>query len=124
MHGLWNQDENFGEENKGRGSRQTICLMQGMEEGSLFCLFACFIRLHLRHMEVPRLGVESELQLPVYTTATAILDLYLICNLHCSFWQCWILNPQSGARDQTRIFMETSQVLKPLSHNGNSEGPF
>ena len=25
-------------------------------------------------MEVPRLGVESELQQPVYTTATAMLD--------------------------------------------------
>ena len=25
-------------------------------------------------MEVPRLGVESELQLPAYTTATATLD--------------------------------------------------
>ena len=25
-----------------------------------------------RHMEVPRLGVKSELQLPAYTTATAI----------------------------------------------------
>ena len=25
------------------------------------CLFVCFLGLHLRHMEVPRLGVESEL---------------------------------------------------------------
>ena len=29
---------------------------------------------HLWHMEVPRLGVESELQLPAYTTATAMQD--------------------------------------------------
>ena len=28
---------------------------------------------HPRHMEVPRLGVESELHLPAYTTATAML---------------------------------------------------
>ena len=28
-----------------------------------------FLGPHLRHMEVPRLGVESELQLPTYTTA-------------------------------------------------------
>ena len=27
-----------------------------------------------RHTEVPRLGVESELQLPAYTTATATPD--------------------------------------------------
>ena len=30
---------------------------------------------HTRHMEVPRLGVEKELQLPAYTTATATRDL-------------------------------------------------
>ena len=28
-----------------------------------------------RHMEVPRLGAESELQLPTYATATATPDL-------------------------------------------------
>ena len=30
---------------------------------------------HLKHMEVPRLGAESELPLPAYTTATATWDL-------------------------------------------------
>ena len=39
----------------------------------------------LQHMEVPRLGVESELRLPAYATATG--DLSHICNLHCSFQQ-------------------------------------
>ena len=34
-------------------------------------------------MEVPRLGVESELQLPVYTTATAALDPSRVCDLCC-----------------------------------------
>ena len=33
-----------------------------------------FLGPHLRHMEVPRLGAESELQLPAYTTATATRD--------------------------------------------------
>ena len=32
-----------------------------------------------------------------------------------------ILNPMSGARDQTYILMDTSHVLNPLSNNGNSE---
>ena len=32
--------------------------------------FCFFLGLHLQHMEVPRLGVESELQLPAYATAT------------------------------------------------------
>ena len=35
-------------------------------------------------MEVPRLGVESELQLPAYTTATATPDPSHVCNLHHS----------------------------------------
>ena len=33
--------------------------------------FLFFSGLHLQHMEVPRLGVKSELQLPAYTTAYA-----------------------------------------------------
>ena len=45
-------------------------------------------------MEVLRLGVESKLQLPAYTTATATPDLLTL----------------SEARDQTGILMYTSQV--------------
>ena len=44
------------------------------------CLFA-FLGLHSQHMEVPRLRVESELQLPAYTTATAPRNPSRICNL-------------------------------------------
>ena len=36
------------------------------------------------HMEVPRLGVESELQLPAYITATAMPDPSCVCDLHHS----------------------------------------
>ena len=36
--------------------------------------FFSFLRLHLQHMEVPRLRVELELQLPAYATVTAMLD--------------------------------------------------
>ena len=50
-------------------------------------------------MAVPRLGVELELQLLAYTTAIAMADLNLICDLHHSSQQHWILNPLSGARD-------------------------
>ena len=35
-------------------------------------------------MEVPRLGVESELQLLDYTTATATWDPSHVCNLYRS----------------------------------------
>ena len=62
-------------------------------------------------MEVPRLGVKSELQVPAYATATAILDLSRVCNLHHSSWQgWWILNPLSEAKDQICILMNASQI--------------
>ena len=48
-------------------------------------------------MEVSRLWVESELQLPA--TATATQDPSCICDLHCSSWQGQILNPLSEASD-------------------------
>ena len=47
-------------------------------------------------MEVPKLGVESELQLLAYTTAKAMQDLGRICNLHHSSWQCQIPEPLNG----------------------------
>ena len=39
----------------------------------LFCLL-CFLGPHLRHKEIPRVGVKLELQLLAYTTATAMRD--------------------------------------------------
>ena len=71
-------------------------------------------------MEIPRLRVQSELQLPAYDTATAKPDPSCIFDLHNSSQQHRILNPVSGARDWTCILMDTSQVLNPLSHNSNS----
>ena len=61
-------------------------------------------------MEVPRLGVELELQLPAYATATAMEELSHVWDLHCSSWQRWILNPLSEARNQTCILMDASQI--------------
>ena len=90
-----------------------------LECGAGFSLL-CFLGQHPQHMEIPALGVIMELQLPAYTTATAMLDSSHVCNLHHSSWQCWILNPLSEARDRTCIFMDTSPVRNPLNHNGNS----
>ena len=73
--------------------------------------FIFFLGLYPQHMEVPRLGVKQELQLPAYTTATATQDPSHICYLHLSSWQSWILNPRREARDQTHVFMGTSWVL-------------
>ena len=75
-----------------------------------FCLFVCFLGLHLQHIEVPRLGVEPELQLPTYLTATAMPDLRHICELCHSSRQHQILNPLSEAKDQTCILTDTSQI--------------
>ena len=52
---------------------------------------------HLQHMEVSRLGVESELQL--LATATAMWDTSHISNLHHSLRQHGIFKPLSEARD-------------------------
>ena len=60
----------------------------------MYYFFWSFLGLHLRHVEVPRLGVESELQLPAYTTATVTQ----------------ILNPLIETRDRTHILMDTSQI--------------
>ena len=77
----------------------------------LFFFFFCFLRLNLWHMEVLGPGVELELQLLTYPTATAVPDPSCICDLCRSLWQCQILNPLSGARDWVRIFIDTSQFL-------------
>ena len=57
--------------------------------------------------------------LTVVTTATATWDSSHICHLYCSWWQHWILDPLNEIRDRTHILVDTSQVLNPLSHNGN-----
>ena len=77
-------------------------------ESSFFVFVCVFLGPYPWHMEVP--GLESELQLPAYATATAVPDLSGICDLHHGSWQRRILNPLSETRDQTRIFMDPSRV--------------
>ena len=60
---------------------------------SLLFLFFWGGGLHPCHMEIPSLGVESELQ--TYTTAHS---------------QRWILNPLSEARDRSCVLMDASQI--------------
>ena len=78
-----------------------------------------FFGLQLWHMEVPRLGLQSKLQLPAYATATAMWDLSCVCKLLHSSWQCQVLNPVSEAKDQTCIPHGYQLGSLPLSHNGN-----
>ena len=75
-----------------------------------------FLGPHPWHMEVPGLGVESELQLLIYTTVTAMPDLSHVCNLLRSLWQHGIFNPLSEARDWTHNLPDTmlsSQLTGP-----------
>ena len=74
----------------------------------MVCLFV--LGLHPRHKEVPRLGVELELQGPAYTTARATPGPSHVCDLHHSSGQHPILNPLNEARDQTHNLMVPSRI--------------
>ena len=90
----------------------SICLwiLWGLFVSLFICLYFVFLGPHQRHMEVRRLGIELELQLPAFTTAIATWDPSCVCSLHHSSQQCRILNLLSQARDQTCILMDTSRV--------------
>ena len=81
-------------------------------------LFICFLGPHPWHMEVPRPQVESELQLPAYTTATATRDPSHIYDLHYS--SCNTGSPAHWVRlgDWTRILMDTSQIRLSCTTTG------
>ena len=83
--------------------------------------FFPFSGLHLYQMEIPRPGVESQLQMPAYTTAVAMQDWRLAFNRRHSSQQHQILNPLSKARNQIHILLGISGVHNPLSQNGNSQ---
>ena len=74
--------------------------------------FFFFLGPHPWHMEVPRLGVESGLQLPAYTTATATQNLSHAWDLHHSSQQCWNLNPLSEATSLWILVRLISAVLQ------------
>ena len=59
-------------------------------------------------MEIPRLRVESELQLLTYTTATATQDPH----------------PLSELGDQTRILMDTSRIYFYCATTGTPQQTF
>ena len=65
---------------------------------------------HPWHIEVLRLRVKLELQLPAYITVTATQDPSHVCDLHHSPGQRWIPDPLNETRDQTGILMDTSQI--------------
>ena len=83
--------------------------IQILKLGKVIFYFILFLFLwpHPRHMEVPTLGVKSELQLRAFATATAMPGPSRVYDLHSS---SLILNPLSEARDGPLILMDASQV--------------
>ena len=88
----------------------------------LFIYLFSFLEPHPWHVEVPRLGVESELQLPACATATQ--DPSHICDLHHSSRQRQILNPLREARDQTLNLMVPSQIRFLCATTGTPQTTF
>ena len=80
--------------------------------------FFAFLGLQVQHMEVPRLGAESELQFLAYSTTTATRDLASSVTYTTAHWQHQILNLSSQFRN--RIVMDTRSGSLPLSYNGNT----
>ena len=97
------------------GQRSVYRETSGDTLTTFFFFFFCFIGPHSWHVEVPRLGVKSELQPLAYTTAAAKEDLSHVCDLHHSSRQHQILNPRSKARDQTLFLMDTSWIRLPCA---------
>ena len=52
------------------------------EEKTTIFFFFVFLGPYPWHMEVPKLGLESELQLLAYAKATEIRDQSHVCDLH------------------------------------------
>ena len=78
--------------------------------------FFSFLRLHLRHRKVPRLGIKSELQLksqPQRVQAASAIYTAACGNIgSLTYWAKPGVEPTSSQRQ--------GQVLNSLSHNGNS----
>ena len=79
----------------------------------VFC-FLVFVFFFLLFRATPTacrgLGIESELWLLTYTTATEMQDLSHVCDLQQSSKQYQIPDPLSKARGQTHFLMNTSWI--------------
>ena len=75
-----------------------------------FFFFGLFRATPMAYGSSHRLGVESEIQLLAYATATATRDPSHVCDLHHSSGQHQIPHPLSEARDRTHILMDPSRI--------------
>ena len=76
-----------------------------------FLSFFVFLGPYLRHMEVPKLGVKLELQLPAYATTTATPDLHTAASSTYTTAHC---NARSlthwAVQGSNCILMDISQI--------------
>ena len=97
---------------------QQIPLPSCLPEISFFLhFFLPSFLLHLQHMEVPRLGVELELQLLAYTTTKATWNLSHICDLHEAVPDSYPTEQVQGSNPHPHGLC---WVLNLLSYHGNS----
>ena len=73
----------------------------------------CFLGPYPRHMEVSRLEVRSELQLPSYTTATATPDPSRVCDIHHRSPH-WLTRPFKIPREQPDRLSQSPRLLQRL----------
>ena len=66
---------NIDKRQREKNGEKTLALMRYLGIFFFFFFFLVFLEPHLRHMEVPGLGVKLELQLPACIIATAMQDL-------------------------------------------------
>ena len=105
--------DNVCQEAEDRVFWELICLSVYLWYIYLFILSFVLLGPHPWHMEVPKLGVESELLLPAYAWAIAMPNpgcVSHVCDLYHSSWKLWILNPLIEARDWTRNLMVPSWI--------------
>ena len=92
-----------------------------LPQSHYYYFYFCFLGLHSRHMDVPRPGVESELQVPTYITATAQQQIQAASVTYTTaHGSARSLIQLSKARDQTSVLMDTSWVCYQQSQDGNS----
>ena len=84
--------------------------MYNSKLSTFFFFFLSFLGPYPWHMEVPRLGVKSELLLLAHARATATPDPSHICDLHHGSRQRWILNSLSKARVRIHNLMVPSRI--------------
>ena len=109
---LWLEQQAGEKDEVGRLSKALNAKLRSQGVGPLvdlfFLIFIFLCRLHLWHMEAPRLGVQIRASAAGlhHSHSHSQGGLSLECNLHHSSRQHRILKPPSGARDQTCILMD------------------